>query len=275
MGVRPLLADRREPGGAAAGQQRRHAGLPLVREGERADDGLQPRQGRGRARAAPLRRRRPARRRRREPREHVLRGRTALLGDDERAPRPRARQRARVLRLLRRSLRVHPHGRTLPLGRAPRAAGRPPPAKARRGARRPRRPLPADPGLDHGRHARPQRRDAAGRHRRGRPGRLLDLRGVRRGRAPLGHRGARRLRGAQAARRPARAPGAGHRAGAASVSPGGAVGPRPGSGPAVSPALRRRARRAGARGAHRRRGLRAAGAGRGPELPRRRAHGRP
>ena len=131
VGVRPLLADRREPGRAAAGQQLRHAGLPLVREGERADDGLQPRQGRRRDRAAALRRRRPARRRRREPREHVLRGRAALLGDDERAARPRARQRAGVLRLLRRSVRVHAHDRALPLGRAPRAAGGPPAAQAR------------------------------------------------------------------------------------------------------------------------------------------------
>ena len=114
LGVRPLLADRREPGRPASGQQRRHAGLPLVREGERADDGVQSRQGRRRARAASLGRRRPARRRRREPREHVLRGRAALLGDDERAARPRARQHAGVLRLLRRSLRVHAHGRTLP-----------------------------------------------------------------------------------------------------------------------------------------------------------------
>ncbi len=132
VGVRPLLADRREPGGPAPGEQRRHAGLPLVREGERKDDGVQSRQGRRRARAAPLRRRRPARRRRREPREHVLRGRTPLLGDDERAARPPARQRAGVLRVFRRSLRVHAHDRTLTVGRAPRAAGRSPPAKARR-----------------------------------------------------------------------------------------------------------------------------------------------
>ena len=57
--------------------------------------------------------------------------------------------------------------------------------KRGRGARRPRRPLPPDAGRDHRGHARPQRRDAAGRHRRGRPGRLLDLRRLRRGRAPL------------------------------------------------------------------------------------------
>ena len=53
----------------------------------------------------------------------------SVLRDRERC------QHAGVLRLLRRSLRVHAHGRTLPLGRAPRAAGRPPPAEARGGAR--------------------------------------------------------------------------------------------------------------------------------------------
>ncbi len=47
-------------------------------------DGLQSRQGRGRARAAPLRRRRPAGGGWRQPRKHVLRRRSSLLGDDER-----------------------------------------------------------------------------------------------------------------------------------------------------------------------------------------------
>ena len=76
--------------------------------------------------------------------------------------------------------------------------------KARRGAHRPRRPLPVDARRDHRDHARPQRRHPDGRHRRGRARRLLDLRRLRRGRPPLRHRAARRLRGAEAARRPAR-----------------------------------------------------------------------
>ena len=49
LGVRPVLADRREPGGTAARQQLRHAGLPLVREGAR------------RARSSPTTRRTPPR----------------------------------------------------------------------------------------------------------------------------------------------------------------------------------------------------------------------
>ena len=80
-------------------------------------DGLEPRQGRGGARAPPLRRRRPARGGRGQPREHVLGRRAALLGDDERDQGPEALQGERVLRLLRRSLRLHPHDRPLPLGR--------------------------------------------------------------------------------------------------------------------------------------------------------------
>ena len=72
LGVRPLLPDGREPGRTAAGLKRGHAGVPLVREGQRPDDGLEPRQGRGRDRAPPVRRRRAAGGERRQPRQHVL-----------------------------------------------------------------------------------------------------------------------------------------------------------------------------------------------------------
>ena len=48
------VADVGQPGGPAAGQQRRHPRLPLVREGEPAADGLQPRQGRRGDRAPPV-----------------------------------------------------------------------------------------------------------------------------------------------------------------------------------------------------------------------------
>ena len=74
--------------GLSARQQPRHARLPLAREGQRPHDRLQPDDGRGRDRAAPLRRRRPARRGRRQPRQHVQRRRSALLGDDEHDPAP-------------------------------------------------------------------------------------------------------------------------------------------------------------------------------------------
>ena len=127
--MRSLLTDRRQPGRAAARQQLRHARVPLVREGDRAHDRLQPRQGRDRDRAQAFRWRRPACRGRRQPRQHVLGRRAPLLGDDERDQGPAALGGQGVLRLLRRSLRVHPHHRALPLGRAARAEGGSPAAK--------------------------------------------------------------------------------------------------------------------------------------------------
>ena len=140
--------------------------------------------------------------------------------------------------------------------------------KARRGARRPRRPLPADARRDHGGHARPQRRRRCS---------ATSSRACRSSTRPSSATTRSRTIPAssepdafavlQAARRPARAPRAGGRAGAAPLSPGRALGPRPEPGPAVPAALRRRARGGGTRRAHRRRGLRAAGARRGPELP--------
>ena len=75
VGDRPLLADRRQPGGDPARLQRRHPRLPLGREGERPDDGLLLARRLRRDRAPPRHRRRPARRRRREPRQPAQRAR--------------------------------------------------------------------------------------------------------------------------------------------------------------------------------------------------------
>ena len=164
LGVRPLLADRRQPGGAAARQQLGHARLPLVREGVGAHDGLQPSRAtrpRSSGGARPATGCSPP----------AARAAGNMFSGD--APRCTAtmsviRDRSRSqaggpLRLLRRSLRVPAHDRRCRLADI---------AGERRAARRQRRSgaehvdrggaLPADPRRDHGRHARPQRRDADG-----------------------------------------------------------------------------------------------------------------
>ena len=105
LGDRLVLADRRLPGGAPARRQRRHAGLPLVGEGAQRPDRHQPPEGRGRDRAPPLQRPRPALRRRREPRQHPLRRRRPLDADDEHGADPAPPDRPRLRRLLRPSLR--------------------------------------------------------------------------------------------------------------------------------------------------------------------------
>ena len=147
-----------------------------------------------------------------------------------------------------------------------------PPAPSRRGARRARRRLPLDARLHHRDHARPERRRSDGRHRRGRARRLLDVRRLRRGRAPLRHHRAGCLRGAQAARRPARAPRESRRAGAAPLPPRRALRSRPDTGAAISPALRGSARGRRRGGARARRGLRARRSRRGSGDGRQRAH---
>ena len=74
-------------------------------EGPQRPDRHQPPQGRGRDRAAPLRRPRAAPRRRREPRQHPLRRRRPLDADDEHGADPAPADRPRLRRLLRPSLR--------------------------------------------------------------------------------------------------------------------------------------------------------------------------
>ena len=97
---------------------------------------------------------------------------------------------------------------------------------------------------DHGDHARRQRGDADGRHRRGRARQLRDVRRLRRGRPPLRDSRARRARGAAPPRPPARTPGASGRTVAAPVSPRGALRSRPDAGARRSAsATARRSRR--------------------------------
>ena len=77
VGARPLLADRGQPGGHPAGQQRGHTRVSLGGQGRPHAGGvLLPRRLR-RDRSAPLHRSRPAGRRRREPRQPALRRRRA------------------------------------------------------------------------------------------------------------------------------------------------------------------------------------------------------
>ena len=154
-------------------------------------DGLEPREGRHRARAAALRRWRPARRGWSQPRQHVLGRCASLFGDDERdsgtvnAREPRSISPTSPIPM------ASAHDRSLPLGRRGRApcSGR----QRRRGEEHINRGglYPWDEGRDHRGHARPQRGDAARRHCRGRSGGLLDLRRLRRGRPPLWDRAAR------------------------------------------------------------------------------------
>ncbi len=102
-----------------------------------------------------------------------------------------------------RPLRVHAHHRPLPLGRAGRSGWRPA-ASASAGEEHINRGglYPWMRGAITVDHARPQRRQPDGRHRRRRPRRLLDLRRLRRGRSPLRDRAARRIRRAEAATTP-------------------------------------------------------------------------
>ena len=83
VGDRPLLADRRQPGGHPARLEREHPRLPLGREGERDADGLLEPGRLRRDRAAALDRRRPARERRREPRQPALGRRRPRAADRE------------------------------------------------------------------------------------------------------------------------------------------------------------------------------------------------
>ena len=162
VGVRPLLADRREPGGAAARQQLRHAGLPLVREGERA------------RRWCPT----TARTRPRSSARHSDGGGLLAAGGASRgnlfsgdAPRCSAtmsvlrdRERSsaqRVLRLLRRSVRASRARSRSPCGTCCSSCGRrAASASAARSTSTAAASTRSMRGVDHGRDARPQRRHA-------------------------------------------------------------------------------------------------------------------
>ncbi|CAG7653211.1 hypothetical protein SBRY_60079 [Actinacidiphila bryophytorum] len=198
--------DRREPAGDPARQQPRRARLPLVREGDRAGDGLQPAVecgGAGAQGGRPHRFARPARRGRRQPRQPVHRGRGPVGAGDVGGGAARQVQPVQV-RLLRLLLRPGQRGaHRLVLRRRGRPGGRgvqrvavaqgPPADQARR-------PLPGAARLRHRRGAgrgggRGRRRHARRAHRGlRRPGRL------RRGGPPLGTRQPGRPQGPQPAR---------------------------------------------------------------------------
>ena len=64
LGVRPVVADRGQPGRNPPRQQPQHAGVPLVRQGGRQGLHVEPARRRRRDRGSPVRRARPPRRRR-------------------------------------------------------------------------------------------------------------------------------------------------------------------------------------------------------------------
>ena len=193
VGDRPLLPDRREPGRDPARLERGHPGVPLDREGERADDDLLEAGRLRRDRAPPLDGRRPAARRRREPRQPALgRGRPP---DPHRQPAHRGEAlEPRLPRLLRERVQRHAGARPLRLRGDPRVDGGDPERAPRRPAARPsRRHLPVHARGDVRLRPRPDRlRRDLGHDARAARG-LRDVLELRRGRAPLRAR-ARRTR---------------------------------------------------------------------------------
>ncbi len=230
LGDRLVLADGRLPGGAAARQQRGHAGLPLVGEGARCGDRHQPPPRRRRARASPLRRTRPAVRRRGQPRQHPLGRRSPQPADDEHrpAPRPPRAHRPGLLRLLRQPLQRHAHVPARDPGHVQRALARLPPAAPGRAPADPTLArVCARPRLGHRDPARPPGRLGDLGHVRGAPGDLHDLPRLRRGRPPLRDRAPRRALHARGSGPADRAAGVGGRRHSPPLRAGGALRPRP------------------------------------------------
>ena len=265
LGDRLVLADRRLPGRAAARQQRRHAGVPLVGEGPRRGDGDEPPARRRGAREAPVRRARAAVRGRREPRQHPLRRRDALHADDEHGARPAPADRPRLLRLLRAALRRRADARAGDRRPRPRALRRAPPAPRRRpAADRPALVLRGRARVGGGDPARPPGLHRGRRHARRPPRRLHDVPRLRRGRAPLGDRARRHARRAADGRPRDRADRGRPPRHAASLPARRALRPRAVAGRDVPAALRRDARAGRARGVRdRRRPQRGGRGGRG------------
>ena len=101
LGDRVVVADRRQPVRHPARVDRRHAGVPVDRQGDRRGDGVEPSEVCGGDREGPLRRQRPARPPRLELRQPVLGRRRAGRADDERRrPAQGGPHRRRLLRLL-------------------------------------------------------------------------------------------------------------------------------------------------------------------------------
>ena len=186
VGDRPLVADRREPGGHPARVERRHPGVPLGREGVRPDDDLLGPGRLRRDRAPPLDRPRPARGRRDRAAGNLLSGGAdgALLTVSRLADERRANPGYRAF--LANGTNVT---RTLALfawevvARADRRGPAAPPGRPP--ARPPRRRLSAAARGDVRVRPRPGRVLGAAGHGARRAGGLRDVRELRRGRAPL------------------------------------------------------------------------------------------
>ena len=254
VGDRPVVADRREPGGDPARLERGHPRVPLGREGVGPDhDLLLPRRLR-RDRAAPRDRDRAAARRRRQPREPALRRGGRDHPDRQPDGRGEARE-PRLPRLPRERLQRHPRARAVLLGgRAgahrehPRRPPRHPPARP------PRRHLPAHARRALRRRARPDRVRRADRHDAGPPRGLRDVLELRRGRPPLRARARRHDGGAAQARRAVRPDRPRAAVRGASLRDRRPLRPRPDAGRHLQAAPRLRARRAGRAVADRRPG---------------------
>ncbi len=245
MGDRPVVADRREPGGHPARVERRHPRVSLGREGDGDAHGLLgTRRLRG-DRAAPPRGSRAARRRRRESRQPPLRrGRPR---DPHREPRGGGEAReSRLPRVLRERVQRHPRARAVRVGGDPRMDGRRTCEASRRSSpRTPRRDLPAPACRVVRRRARPHRLRRAHRHDEGQACGLRDLLELRRGGSPFGPGARRHAGGAAQARRAVRAHRARSPVRGAAVRDRRSLRPRADAGSDVQAAQRLRPRRSG------------------------------
>ena len=244
LGDRPLVPDRREPGGDPARLEREHPGLPLGREGHREGDDLLGACGLRGDRAAPRDRQGPPDERRGEPRQPPLR--PGRRGDPHGEPhRGREAGESRLPDVLRQRLQRDPGARPRRLGGDPRVDGRPEGRPARRPpARPPRRRLPVHARRDVHRRPRPDRPVGAHGHDEGTARGLRDLLELRRGRPPLGPRARRHARGAPQARPAVRAHREGPPLRAPSLRDRRPLRPRSDAGGDVQAAERPRARRA-------------------------------
>ena len=117
VGDRPVLADRREPGGHPARLQPRHSRLSLGREGDGQGDGCSCARRLRRDRAALATRQRAAHRRRRQPREPVL-GRGRRDDPDRQPDGRREAGQPRLSRVPGQRLQRHPRAGPVLLGGA-------------------------------------------------------------------------------------------------------------------------------------------------------------
>ena len=194
LGDRVVVADRRQPVRHPARLDRRHAGVPVDRQGDRRGDGVEPSEVCGGDREGPLGRQRSARPSRIELREPVL-GRCRAGGvDDERRRSAQGRpDRSGLLRLL---LASRPGDEDVAGGdrrdRPGAAGGRPATAAGCRAARRAGLGVRAVAHVHDGGHPRRVGPGCRQRHVRGAGRHLRRHARLRRGRPPLRARTRRR-----------------------------------------------------------------------------------